>query len=175
MKKQVLLVMAIITMAAFGKDFGEGTVFGSGNFNGKSLGYGLGGEYSKSIKKIDKVDLALGLGLKYDSFDSTDKTEYATKVGTMPLYFNIKGAYQNYFVKGSLGYIIPLGANDSKLTNLKGGVYLGLGVGMTKDKYVVELNYDIANYEGHYSDTLVEYDDKVNYGKVSLILGYKFK
>ncbi len=173
--KKVLLVMAIFTISVFAKDYGEATVFGTGNLNGKSLGFGIGAEYSKNVKKIEKVDLAVGFGLKYDSYDNNDDTEFATKVGTMPLYLDVKGTYDKYFVKGSLGYTVPVGGSESKLKELKGGLYLGFGIGMNKDNYVFALNYDISNYEGKYSDSLVEYIDNAQYEKMSLILGYKFK
>lgn len=128
MKKTVLLAMLIMAISAFGKDYGEGTVFGALNFNGKGIGYGIGAEYGKNVKKIQKIDLNLGLGLKYNSYDNGDTSEYASKVSTMPIYFNVKGTYLNYYVKGSLGYIIPVKKNESKLDNLKGGAYLGMGI-----------------------------------------------
>ena len=174
MKKIAILVMLVTTVSTFAKGASEFSVIGSGNFNENKLGYGIGAEYEKTVKKSEKLDLKLGLGIKYDSYDNGDESSYATKVATLPVYLNAKAVYKNYYAKASVGYTNPLETDNSSLKDLKGGAYYGLGAGINRGNYSVGLNYDVANYEGNFDNSITKYSNKVQYGKVSLQLGYKF-
>lgn len=174
MKKIVILVMSLLAASTFAKGTSEFSAIGSGNFNEKKIGYGMGLEYDKTIKKVNKLDFKLGLGIKYDTYDNGDESPYATKVATLPIYLITKAVYKNYYAKASTGYAHPVETDSSSLKELKGGVYFGVGAGISKGSYSVGLNYDIANYRGESNNSSVAYSNEVQYSKISLQLGYKF-
>lgn len=172
--------------------------------NGKTKGFGyeLAVEGTRNI--TDNLELGAGIAYQdnnkfkaysYTAGEGNESKEVATlgKYNSIPLYltakynFNLETAFRPY-IKGNLGYSFNSGEKDTVIkysnrdvkykTDVKNGLYAGIGTGVEYNNFLVDLTYSINSAKA----TLINKTEKTNktksqkldYGRLTLSVGYKF-
>lgn len=168
--------------------------------DGKTKGFG----WEIAIEGTRDVipNLELGLGLAYQRNNKFKEYGYkdgdASLVGKydlLPLY--VIGKYNFYdfnglkpYAKINVGYSFGFNANDVKhiergvatgetKEKVNGGAYLGAGMGVEYNNFLLDLSYSMNFTKAKFSfkdevDRIVSFKKNLNYSKVTLSVGYKF-
>jgi len=179
MKKSILLVLFILVLGlpvlANEKGSMEGDAKLSIGLNptikfgdeGRDLNmsFGLGGDVYYYVDP----SVALGLGLIYN-MDTSMKDNSDFKAGTTNLYFAVKPkialeseTFTCIYFLGQLGYAMPRASISS---DLKGGIYWGIGIGTEIQSFIVEAIYGSSSGEN--------FGDSFTISSINLNVGYKF-
>ena len=170
-------------------------------------GYHLGVEYRREIL----ANFQIGAGLEYRSSsmdqpgnvratkENLDYTYDSGNLSSIPLYLTARYVFRNStdinpYVKANLGYSINSGDTTVNLTNfysgklveeykseMKSGMYYGLGFGVEYRNFLVDLTYDVTQSTAE--EKIYNYDDnegfsddyKFDIGKLTLSVGYQFE
>lgn len=128
-------------------------------------GITIGGEY---ILDSDK-DLTFGAGFEYQL---TRETEFKDKFNFIPVYALARYQFDAFYMTVKAGYNLLQFENLPEEAETTGGLFYGIGGGMTFDKFQVELLYSVNNGEIG-TKTGINIMD-IKYSKISLSVGYKF-
>jgi hypothetical protein len=193
MKKVAMIIATILLVGLLGTQvMADNTVSVGYDFNGKdklnegsidiNSSFCLGYEYS-----ITEGPLEYGAGIQYQ-FDREFKNANNYKFNYIPVYglanyyFNEGDGIKPYLA-GKLGYNFLIGNEDFKevvYTNTgnragtgscNGGLFYGLGFGITYEKFKVELLYSVNNGGLSFAGQKIE---DFSYSKVGLSFGYRF-
>ncbi len=162
--------------------------------NSEEIGYTIGIETHKQVAKISDIDFKLGLGVKYETsiiFKEFNGDVYAS---TLPFYGSAKLSFPstnevNIYIQGTLGFVILFEGkvlkdqweelqnntkSETKSIEFGGELYKGIGVGMETERYNLGLTYNITNYGCKRTWDSKFLEEKLEYSKVTLAVGYKF-
>lgn len=157
--------------------------------------YELGLEFTKDIN--DNVELGFGLAYQNNSNLKRYKTnEYSSKMGkydSIPLYVVGKYKFNSFdngvvpYLKANLGYSFNFNEKDGKgsidkenikyKVDVNNGLYLGFGVGMEYNNFIVDLMYQVNSAKASVKEKETgakSGKDYLNSGKITLGIGYKF-
>ena len=170
-------------------------------------GFRLGVEYRREVFP----NLQIGAGLEYElsSMDQPgniraikENIDYSYDSGNLssiPLYITARYVFKNLtdinpYVKANLGYSINSGDTNVKLNNfysgklveeynseMKNGMYYGLGFGIEYKNFLVDLTYDITYSKAE--EKIYNYEDIEGFShdydfdiqKLTLSFGYQFE
>ncbi|MBR8702293.1 MULTISPECIES: outer membrane beta-barrel protein [unclassified Fusobacterium] len=159
----------------------------------KDIGYEFSVEATQSV--LPEVEVGLGLGYQDHGRAKAAKDEdgeapLVPRFKSVPLYatakYNlpIESEFHPY-LKADLGYSFNMKSSktykddegEEKLS-YKNGMYWGLGAGVEYENFVADLmykmNYGKVKYEARDEDGYDSASPKINYGRVTLSVGYRF-
>ncbi len=127
--------------------------------------FGLGGDFYYYVDP----SIALGAGLMY-GLETALKDSSDVKVGFTNLYFAVKPTmaldseiFSSIYGLVQIGYGMPRATN---ISDIKGGLYWGIGIGTEIQSFIVEFVYGSNAGEGN--------GGKFTSTSINLNLGYKF-
>ncbi|MDR3256081.1 MAG: hypothetical protein LBT18_00225 [Endomicrobium sp.] len=141
-----------------------------------SLGFSGGFEYFQYFGNI----FALGGGAIYDSPRTFQDKNYSGNLSFFPLYAGLKvrtplhGLDNNYmFFSGRLGYSALITTKDIEWKSSVGGLYYGVGLGISINVLVIEVIYAISNFT--YQTASNSKNDDGTYKTITFYVGFKFE
>ena len=159
----------------------------------KDIGYEFSVEATQSV--LPEVEVGLGLGYQDHGRGKAaevegEKGELMPRFRSVPLYatakYNlpIESEFHPY-LKADLGYSFNMKSSKTykdedgeEKCSYKNGMYWGLGAGVEYENFVADLmykmNYGKVKCEGIDDGKYYSLSPKINYGRVTLSVGYRF-
>jgi len=139
-----------------------------------NVGISAGFEYFKYFGNI----VAAGAGAVYDFPRNFKDSGVDGNISFVPMYVGVKvrtpleGLNNNYaFLSGRLGYSAFINDGIAGVKSSSGGLFYGVGLGVSISYLVLEAVYGISNYS--YNTGAASFDEK--YSTISIYAGFKFE
>lgn len=143
-----------------------------------NIGISAGFEYFKYFGNI----FAAGAGAVYDLPRKFKDKDIDSSISFIPMYAGVKirtpleSLNNNYaFLSGRIGYSAFMYKDIDDISSSSGGLYYGVGLGVSIDYLVLEALYSISNYSYKVKPPLGDETFNERYSTISIYAGFKFE